>query len=345
MRTLRTIFLFLSLTSLFTFAGCHKKEDAAAFSLRKEKAITEQLLLANQYLKTDQQEKGLQLLEDLQKANSNHVGILEALGFAYSEIKDHSLAAFYFEQVVRLDPSLYDHILYAAQAHCDAGEWSAAANNYKLFLQIFPTDDASWKNLAHTLKEDNQPKIALKAYLKAFQLNPSPPKIEESIEIGQLFLSINDRAKAKAWFQSALESDPTNLTALTTLTQLEFSEDNLTITEKYLNTLASAHPTAIQDSQALSSINQTIIEHNQAQQLKEQEAILRAQQEAYRQSRHRSHKRKLANKNIEKSQELISSITAKNEVAKSNEFEHNSLNLLNDFLSESESDTVANATD
>lgn len=347
MRHLSKIIVLFVFIPYLLLSGC-KKEDSEALALRKEKAITEQLLLANQYLKSSTPQKGIDLLEELQQANSNHVGILEALGFAYTELEDPALAAFYFEQVVRLDPSLYDHILYAAQAHCDAQAWSSAAENYRLFLEIFPSDASTWKSLAHVLALDKQFKRALKAYLKAFQLQPSPPEVEEALEIGNLFLSINDKAKSKAWYLSTLDQDPKNIQALTSLAQLEYTAENWPLTEKYIGELQRIAPDTIATTEALSIIHDAIEERKEAarqMELAEQERLRR---EAIHLSRTRSRQRAIVQRNVERSEKLVSQITEQIEVAKSTEFEHNPLNLLSDFLKESDAPenekVISNAT-
>lgn len=247
MRYLKKLpFLSLILIGLF-LNGCNDSGKQA--NANTPQVIAQEVQLANDMLQQGQAKEGLQILETLDTKYPDNALIIEALAYAYAQTSDHALAAFYFEQLYQINPAKVEATLSAAQNYVEVNEWEAAARNYENYLQRYPNNAMTWRNLGLAKNQLNETKAALKAYLTAIQLNDNKPLSGiEALQVAQLFINFGNAARAQEFYKQALQDPTTKEKALLGLIAVELQSKNTYATAQYLHQLDALNPEAFDSS-------------------------------------------------------------------------------------------------
>lgn len=176
-------------------------------------------------------------LEEMLETQPKNTKILEALAFTYLDAKDPRLAAFYFEQILQINPSMMEHRIFAAQAYADANDWNEAIRNYSLYLDRFPNDKSTWLALAAAHETKKNYSQAVESFLKAHSLSGTQPNAKSCIKISQLYHGNGNHDKVKEWLYKALKLEPSNQDALKALLKIEIKNQNYPLADKLLKTL------------------------------------------------------------------------------------------------------------
>lgn len=219
-------------------AGCSSKDQELS-AIEIQESIDEQIAIAKEYLSNGKNSQAITLLEDLQKQYPNMINTIEALAFAYTDIGDSRLAAFYFEQIIKKAPTLCEYRIFAAQAYMDAKDYTEACRNYKNYLDFFPNDRTTWKALAKAYELDKKDQLALEGYLKAEELTLSPSTEQDALKIARLHNKAKNAREAKTWYHLVLAHNPESIEAYTRLLKLEIQSGNWTEAQKHLTKLQS----------------------------------------------------------------------------------------------------------
>ena len=261
---------------LFSLWGCSSSAQKQQKEVEKREAtITKTIEQANQLLATKQHEEVLQLLETLSQKYPNDPNILEALGFVHVEEGDSALAAFYFEQTARIDPSRSRLYLYAAEAYLKSEESASAIKAYEEYLIASPEDRSAKKTLSRLHMKLKHPKLAVETYQSA--LDGANVSGEECVEMGGFFEEWNKLSEAKKWYQWALEKkDSAVEKALLGLLSIEMKiRKNWKEIEGLLNRLKTGFPQNIEKNDLFIRAEKAVRQWHE-----KQEAIIRKKEEA-----------------------------------------------------------------
>lgn len=249
MKVIKTFSHITLITIVLAFSACTRKEKEFS-TAQIEESITEQVAIAKEYLSEEKNSQAISLLEDLQQQYPENITLLEALAFAYIDNGDPGLAALYFEQIVKNDPILHEHRIFAAQAYVETKGYSDASRNYENFLEHFPNDRSTWKALAKVYEADKKDRKALEAYLKAEELTKYASSEEEALKIAQLSQKLGDPQEAKTWNHLALTQNPKSTEALSRLLKTAIQEEDWSNVSHYIKSLEEA-PAEEQDKALL----------------------------------------------------------------------------------------------
>lgn len=183
--------------------------------------------------------KAIEQLDKLLDKYPSNTKVLEAMAFTYLDAKDPGLAAFYFEQILLQEPDSQEYRIFAAQAYTDADEHNDAIRNYKLYLEHFPDDKATWLALTANFESNKNYAEAVDAFLKAHKLSNSEPSSKACVKIAQLYQKERNLDEMKNWLYQAVQKDPKNQDALKTLLKIEVGGHNYPLAEKHLKALES----------------------------------------------------------------------------------------------------------
>lgn len=245
MKIFTVIFHSLLIATLTILTSSCSRENPKLSALQIQESIDEQVSVAKEYLANEKNSQAISLLEDLLKQHPNTINIIEALAFAYIDYGDPSLAASYFEQIIKKAPTLHEYKIFAAQAYIDAKNFSQACRNYAHYLEFFPNDWMTWKALAKTYELDKQYAPALDAYIQAEHLTRSSSTEQDALKIARLCLRINNAQEAKTWYHLVLTHNPNSLEAQSRLLKLELQSENWPEAQKLLTKLESYPPNTV----------------------------------------------------------------------------------------------------
>lgn len=274
--------IFSLLVATFFLTGCSRKSPEM---LEKERQsyISQQLTAATELTMSGQLDQAIELLENLDSKYPGESKVWEAMAFAYASKSDHTLAAFYFDQSARQHPDRSDLFLFAAQSYRASGDLASAIQALDSYLALEPQDAHSWKTLAETHLALGRHPDALNAYLQAFRHSPTQPDSKESLEVGKLYMKLNNLAQAEAWLNAALERpdrDNAHLGARLNLLQIQLHRKNWEAAEKQIREIDALDPKALENSPLATSRKQ-LEEWREAQaQLAREQEALRLQREA-----------------------------------------------------------------
>ncbi|MBC2593095.1 tetratricopeptide repeat protein [Ruficoccus amylovorans] len=193
----------LSVATFFV-AGC-SRSDPEAERARIDAEVAAQLDTAKAQLYSGNVEQAVRALELLDADHPNRPAVIEQLAFAYLEVPDPAMAAFYFDQAYGLDNTRTDLALFAAQAHSRMKDWNAAATAYQNYLAGEPLDTQAWKELAKAQRAAGKLQPSLDAWLRAFKTSNNKPTCAEAVQLGQLYYELGNQAQAGDWWNYALK--------------------------------------------------------------------------------------------------------------------------------------------
>ncbi|MGE9294115.1 MAG: hypothetical protein ACQKBW_10920 [Puniceicoccales bacterium] len=188
----------------FFVAGC-SRSDPEAEQARIDAEVATQLDAAKRLLYNGNVDQAVVMLETLDADYPNRPSVIEQLAFAYAEVPDTAMAAFYFDQAYQLESARSDLALFAAQAHASMQDWGAAATAYQNYLDDEPMDASTWKQLAQAQRSAGKVRPSLEAWLRAFKAEKSKPTVTEAVELGNLYYELDNKAQAGDWWNYALK--------------------------------------------------------------------------------------------------------------------------------------------
>ncbi|MDP0497056.1 MAG: tetratricopeptide repeat protein [Verrucomicrobiota bacterium JB024] len=234
----------------FFVAGC-SRSDPAAEQARIDAEVATRLDAAKHLLYNGSIDQAVSALEVLDADHPNRPGVIEQLAFAYAEVPDPAMAAFYFDQAYTLTPSRTDLALFAAQAHTQMKDWPAAAMAYQHYLEGEPMDAGAWKQLAQAQRNAGKLQPSLEAWLRAFKTEKSKPTVTEAVELGSLYYQLGNQAQAGDWWNYALklpDQDGAHAQARLGLLRLALAREHWAQAEELVANLDAQSPALIDNS-------------------------------------------------------------------------------------------------
>lgn len=211
---------------------------------------SDQLEQAERLLRDKAYSEALKLLEALTLEYPNDADILTSIGRVYTEMGDHTMAAFYLEQAHLLRPDDAELLYQTYQSLKAAGQATGPSLEKLAGLNQDALTPALWVELGAYRAEKNQTESALSAYLKGVDPEKRKPEPETAAVIGELFAQLGNPAQAAYWLgMAANTNDPTALTALFALLQLQLSQNNWPAAEVTIARLDKEFPGAIEASE------------------------------------------------------------------------------------------------
>jgi tetratricopeptide (TPR) repeat protein len=144
----------------------------------------------------------LQQLEALREHYPEDQTLLETLAFLQVEAGNHTMAAALFTELSEGPGSMSEYRLMAAQSLLEAEDTEGAIEAYREYLQNHPEDAATHSALAELLHSRNQPLEAIVPALESYRLQPSSAV---AIQLGDLYLAVENIAQARQWYRIAEE--------------------------------------------------------------------------------------------------------------------------------------------
>lgn len=243
----------LAITCLAITTGCNKNKTEELDNTIVLQKIDAQITLANEHLDKGEPKTALSILEKLEHSHPEQSSILEALAFAHATQQDHELAAFYFDQVYRLDPAHAEACLFAADAYAQIEEWDQAIHNYEIYVQTYPKDPAVWKTMSGIYATLNRPHAALKAFQTYTRTKETPVSGEEALTLAKLSNQLGNTQQAESWYTAALQDDSIQEEALLGLLQINLSAQDWPAVQNIILMLDEVNPDAL-DSSSLSGV-------------------------------------------------------------------------------------------
>lgn len=197
------IFHFGLMGTSLLFCACSNIEKGEK-QAQVEEAIEKKIEEANRYLHEGNVTEAFNMLDELQEVYPKHMGVLESLVFAYMEVEDYGLAAFYSEQVTNIEETMPQHFIFAAQSYSKVGEWEKAAQNFKKYLDLYPNDTATWKNLAKLYEVSEQREEAFEAHIKLYQLSHEMLDAEAIEVMSSIYAETGDFSKTEWQYEETL---------------------------------------------------------------------------------------------------------------------------------------------
>lgn len=256
MRTFKIILHSIFIITVIT-AGCSRK-DKVSNSVKIQKSIDQQVLLAKQYLSTGSKSQAISLLENLEMKYPKVIKVIEELGFAYKENGDAIKAAIYFEKLLNLSISAHEYRIFAAQSYIEGKSYDDACRNYKNYLEIFPNDRSTWKLLGKAYELDKNDVLALEAYLKAEELAIAAPSEKDVLKIAQLYQKVKKLEEAKFRYNAVLKRNPQSIEARVRLLKIEIQSENWSEVQKHLVKLETM-PAQKVDPSFIASVKDVLI--------------------------------------------------------------------------------------
>ncbi|MFU8848122.1 MAG: hypothetical protein ACNA77_05335 [Opitutales bacterium] len=238
--TLKSSFLILMIVTLASLAGCSNPEERRAEQIKVSYQLTEAGAFG----------EAIEILEALLIDYPNDPQILAAMGRIYSQLGEHTTAAFFLEQAYAQEPENIELLYQSYQAKQAAGEATGALLEKLAARSNESMTKALWLELGQHRAEINQIESALEAYLKGVDPDQSTPAPETAAAIGKLFAKLNNQAQAASWFELAADSDsPAALTALFGLLQIQINQKNWPGAEATIVRTNKQFPGALQASE------------------------------------------------------------------------------------------------
>lgn len=221
-------------------AGCSSPEEKRAKQLDEARELSEQGAF----------EEALDILESLALESPNNAEILKLMGQNYARQEDHTMAAFFLEQAHLQNPDDVELLYQTYQSLEVAGQPSGLSLEKLAVLSDETMTKKLWVKLGEYRAENNQIEAALDAYLKGVDPAKEQPKPETAAAIGQLFAKLGNYAQAADWLAIAADNDdPSALTALFGLLQIQLKQKKWPEAEATITRLDKQFPGAVEASQ------------------------------------------------------------------------------------------------
>ncbi|MEO0510277.1 MAG: tetratricopeptide repeat protein [Verrucomicrobiota bacterium] len=238
--TIKPFLLLLLIATLGGLTGCSSPEE------KRAKQIQSALELYREGSHTE----ALGILEDLAILFPNDSEILYTMGRIYATEGDFSMAAFFLEQAHLQEPDNVELLDQTYQALFTAGQPSGNTLEKLLALSPDRMTNERWVRLGEYRVANNQTEAALEAYLKGVNPDEAEPSPETAAAIGQLFAKLDNAPQAADWFEIAAGSnDPSALTALFGLLEIQLGQQSWTEAERTIARLEKQFPGAIDASE------------------------------------------------------------------------------------------------
>jgi len=233
------------LIGMMIMAGCGKPGPS----------LDETIAQANEHLEAGDVEQAISLLDNLYKKHPKHIGLLETLAFAQADIGNHHLAAFYFEEVVKIDPGKQQFLIYAAQSHVQSGDVAIAVTKYRKYLKKQPKESRIWKILGELLVKQGDQIAAIDAFKESYQIRPDEIV---ALNLGAAYADTHLAVEAEFWFQIVMEFESDSMPqALLGLLDVAMIQRNYMIADKIVERLDTEHKGTL-DNSPLAHVRQDI---------------------------------------------------------------------------------------
>lgn len=146
----------------------------------------------------------LQELDALLQHYGDDRSLLETLAFVHAEAGNHAMAAFYFNELAQGPEGMSEYSLMAAQSLIEGEDLIGAIDAYESYLQNHPEDSAAHASLAALLQQQGRLTDALVPALESYRLLPSA---SQAIQLGNLYLEVENLPQARQWYRIAEERD------------------------------------------------------------------------------------------------------------------------------------------
>lgn len=194
--------LFISLMLLFLaalyFLGCAATQTQKVMTPEEKKAYQDSLNLEHR----------------------NKLNLQWSLGFEPFKQGDYARAKRYFKKVAELDTGgVFDRVLYQRLGRCylELGQPDSAEYAYQMGIHNRPDDPYNYKMMVYIYEQRGDFEGALPFQLKVVELEPAA---ENYKKLGELNLNVDDPEAAIEAYQKAVNLDPSDQDAQTTLTDL-----------------------------------------------------------------------------------------------------------------------------
>ncbi len=193
----------------------------------------------------------LQRLEKLATENPDDLRVLVEMARAYADQGDTATAAFFMAEAARQKPDDTEQLLEAYQAQLAAGEQVRATELVLLLEELAPEalGPDEWLLVGAARAEQNRARSALEAYLRAVRLNNGEADSETALEIGRLFIQVENYPQAESWLRRAVADEITELPARFSLMEVYFNQAAWGQAEQEMEILDERFPGAIEGSQ------------------------------------------------------------------------------------------------
>ncbi|MCK4966319.1 tetratricopeptide repeat protein, partial [bacterium] len=183
-----------------------EKEFKVALDLDNE-ILDAHLFLGNIYLLFEQYNKALDQYKNALKVSPNSVSVYEGLGMARMMAGDLDGAQRDFETVLKLNPQYFNVLRELGFIYMEKQEYEKAVDALRTAFEDAPSNPSICHNLAKSLSMTDGGLIeAVSMYKKYLHLAPSD--FNGYIELGNLYLKLNDAKSAIREFKRALRLNP-----------------------------------------------------------------------------------------------------------------------------------------
>jgi serine/threonine protein kinase/Tfp pilus assembly protein PilF len=191
--------------------------DGVAAAEAAQKAITidpsvvrGHVLYGQALLEQGLREEGLHQLREAAKMDGGAITARYALGTALLRLGELDEAALEFKRVLDYAPGNVSTINNLANVYLYSGRYLEAVPLYHRALDLQP-DEVAATNLGTAYYYLDQMEESLAAYLKADELEPGYPTVQNNI--GDVYAKLGDPDSARTWFLRAIESCDRRLAA------------------------------------------------------------------------------------------------------------------------------------
>ena len=172
------------------------------------------------------------------------------MGRIYESDGDHSMAAFFLEQAHLQNPEDVELLYQTYKSLEAAGQPSGPILEKFAALSPESMTDALWVKIGEYRNSNNQTEAALEAFLKGVNPDEQKPDPETAATIGQLFAKLGNLPQAASWLEIAADNDdPSALTALFGLLEIQLRQKQWVEAEATIARLEKQFPGAVEASQ------------------------------------------------------------------------------------------------
>jgi tetratricopeptide (TPR) repeat protein len=184
--------------------------------------------------------KSIELLETARKSDPENPMVLNILAELYSDQNSFPEAKQILKKILNSDPKNVPALLRMARLSLKTGVPKDAIK-YATILQSLGEGHADTHLLmASAYIKTNNLNLAAEHMRKALQIDPADNATR--IDLGNLYLQMDQAPKGRIEFQEALKVDPKSVQALNGLATIQFKAGNFTESEKHLQKALSISP-------------------------------------------------------------------------------------------------------
>ena len=176
-------------------------------------------MLADEYIKASDLNGAAALLEKKLKGSENEEDLLKLLK-VYETAKNKAKIVDVLNRLIKLKPDDLSLRYKLAEQYENSGKRGKAIDEYNRLLSKVPKEELPWiyKTLGYLYSEGKQTKEAIKAYLKALEMDKED--INLYYNLSALYESIGDRSKADKYLGMAIDMKPEDIES-----RLKMAED------------------------------------------------------------------------------------------------------------------------